>query len=80
MSFSMDALPEAFALAAWQRIAREIEASELEASVKSQLVAQVQSLPAKGLEGVVTGLAREGLARLPNAIQWLQTSLPVGPW
>lgn len=52
-----------------------IEAAEMEDSVKSQLIAQVKSLPAKGLESMVAGLAKEGLARLPNAIQWLQTSL-----
>lgn len=57
-------------------ITAQIEASAMESTAKAQLIAQVKSLPAKGLEAVVTGLAREGLARLPNAIAWLQTSLP----
>lgn len=52
-----------------------IEAAELEDSVKSQLISEVKSLPAKGLEAMIGGLAREGLARMPNAIHWLQTAL-----
>ncbi|EKF7421294.1 TPA: hypothetical protein ACXK44_004791 [Pseudomonas aeruginosa] len=56
-------------------IIAQIAMSDAESSVKSQLMAQVKSLPAKGLEAVVSSLAREGLARLPNAIQWLQTTI-----
>lgn len=56
-------------------LAARIEAAELEDSVKSQLLTEVKSLPAKGLEAMVSGLAREGLARLPNAVQWLQSTL-----
>jgi hypothetical protein len=56
-------------------LAARIEAAELEDSVKSQLISEVKSLPAKGLEAMIAGLAREGLARMPNAIQWLQTAL-----
>lgn len=61
-------------------LAKQIEASELEDSVKSQLIAEVKGLPAKGLETMVARLAKEGLARLPNAIQWLQTSLTGMQW
>lgn len=61
-------------------IAAQIEQSELDSSTKAKLIDTVKTLPAKGLEAVVTGLAREGLARLPNAIQWLQTSLSAAPW
>jgi hypothetical protein len=56
-------------------IVAQIERSELEGSAKQKLIEQVKSLPAKGLEGVVGKLAEEGLARLPNAIQWLQTAI-----
>lgn len=56
-------------------LAARIEAAELEDSVKSQLISEVKSLPAKGLEAMIGGLAKEGLARVPNAIQWLQTAL-----
>ncbi|MGE4404468.1 hypothetical protein [Pseudomonas sp.] len=56
-------------------ITAQIEASEMDSTAKAQLIAQVKSLPAKGLEAVLTDLAKQGLARLPNAIQWLQTTL-----
>ena len=56
-------------------ILAQIEVADLESSAKAQLTDTVQSLPAKALEGVVGGLAREGLARMPNAIGWLQTTL-----
>lgn len=60
-------------------IAAQIELSELDSSTKAKLIDTVKTLPAQGLEAVVTGLAREGLARLPNAIHWLQTTLSVAP-
>lgn len=60
-------------------IAAQIELSELDSSTKAKLIDTVKTLPAKGLEAVVTGLAREGLTRLPNAIHWLQTTLSVAP-
>lgn len=54
-------------------ILAQIEAAEVDSSVKEQLKTSVRNLPAKGLEAVVTRLAQEGLTRLPNAMQWLQT-------
>lgn len=56
-------------------ILAQIEASEVDSSVKEQLKTSVRNLPAKGLEAVVTRLAQEGLTRLPNAMQWLQTAI-----
>tara|TARA_R110001592_G_scaffold144524_1_gene367740 strand:+ start:58 stop:558 length:501 start_codon:yes stop_codon:yes gene_type:complete len=56
-------------------ILAQVEASDAETSVKTQIKATVQNLPAKGLEAVVTRLAQEGLTRLPNAMQWLQTTI-----
>lgn len=53
-----------------------IEQSELEGSAKAKLIDQVKSLPAKGLEAVVTALAEQGLALMPGAILWLQTLIP----
>lgn len=50
-----------------------IEQSDLDASAKRKLSEAVRSLPAKGLEEAVVALAREGLARWPAALQWLQT-------
>ncbi|HCA23620.1 MAG TPA: hypothetical protein DEP32_05570 [Pseudomonas sp.] len=51
----------------------QIEEADAESSVKEQLKATVNNLPAKGLEALVTRLASEGITRLPNAVQWLQT-------
>lgn len=53
-----------------------IEQSELEGSAKAKLIDQVKSLPAKGLEAMVTALAQQGLALMPGAILWLQTLIP----
>lgn len=50
-----------------------IEQSDLDASAKRKLSEAVRSLPAKGLEEAVIGLAREGLNRWPDALRWLQT-------
>lgn len=58
-------------------IIAKIEAAEVECSVKEQLKASVRNLPAKGLEAVVTRLAQEGLAQMPNAMQWLQSAISV---
>lgn len=54
-------------------IAAQVEQSDLDASAKAKLKEAVRNLPAKGLEQVVGTLTREGLARMPGAIQWLQT-------
>ena len=56
-------------------ILAQIEAAEVETSVKEQLKTSVKNLPAKGLEAVLTRLAQEGLTRLPNAMQLLQSAI-----
>lgn len=50
-----------------------IEQTDLDASAKRKLSEAVRNLPAKGLEEAVVALAREGLARWPDALPWLQT-------
>lgn len=54
----------------------QIEKSDLEAAAKSKLKEAVRNLPAHGLQEAVTWFVQQGLARSPDAIQWLQTLLP----
>jgi hypothetical protein len=49
-----------------------IENSDLLATEKAELAASVNALSAQHLQAVTAGLAREGLARLPDAMGWLR--------
>lgn len=68
MSFSMGALPETFALAAWQRIAREIEAS---AEVKAAM--QIEALRLHGKSAIQREFVRSmGATLYGKAWGWPQ--------
>jgi hypothetical protein len=46
--------------------------------VKGKVLEQLKALPAEGIQLLGQKLMAEGLQRLPNALQWLQTALPQG--
>lgn len=46
--------------------------SNLPTSEKAELTASVNTLPDAHLDAITAGLAREGLARLPDAMAWLR--------
>lgn len=49
-----------------------INNSDLPATEKAELTASVNALPAAHLDAITAGLAREGLARLLDAMGWLR--------
>lgn len=52
-----------------------IDASQAEPTVKSKLKQQVAALPAEALKTITTEGLKAGLARMPDAIQWLEKLL-----
>lgn len=49
-----------------------------DSTVKGKVLEQLKALPAEGIQLLGQKLMAEGLQRLPNALQWLQTALPQG--
>ena len=55
-----------------QRLAK----SPGETTVKGKVREQLKALPAEAIQTLAQRLMQEGLNRLPDAVQWLQTALP----
>lgn len=55
---------------------QRVEQSESDTTVKGKVREQLKALPAEAIQSVAQRLMSEGLNRLPDAVQWLQTALP----
>jgi hypothetical protein len=64
--------PKVHATAIRDVILAAISKSNLPADEKAELTESVNALPAVHLDAITGGLAREGLARLPDAMGWLR--------
>lgn len=53
-------------------LVEQVEASPANPTVKSKLKQQIAALPAEALKTITTEGLKAGLARMPDAIQWLQ--------
>lgn len=55
---------------------QRLDESPGETTVKGKVREQLKALPAEAIQSIAQRLISEGLNRLPDAVQWLQTALP----